>query len=142
MDAITHLESRPTGSRDVPPGPAVMVRTPRCHGLLAFFLITLCLPATRPARGAEVPLPATVEYDRDIRPILSDACYACHGPDARKRKAGLRLDIAEGAFAELGEGGRPFVPGQPDKSDAYKRVTAGDRTHMPPASAARQLTQR
>jgi hypothetical protein len=49
-------------------------------------------------------LPATVDFNLHIRPILSDRCFKCHGPDANKRKAGLRLDIADSAFAALKEG--------------------------------------
>src|SRR5262245_52322214 len=120
-----------------------MVPRPRCYGLLVCSLSALCLPAAGPSRCAEVPLPATVEFNRDIRPILSDACYACHGPDARKRKADLRLDTEQGAFAALEGGGKAFVSGHLAKSVAWQRISAGDaRKRMPPASATRQLTAR
>jgi hypothetical protein len=80
-----------------------------------------------------------VEFNRDIRPILSDTCFHCHGPDKAKRKADLRLDTAEGAFAD--RGGRPaIVPGKPEKSELVRRITAeaaADR--MPPQSSGRRL---
>ncbi len=93
-------------------------------------------------RGDE-PLPAVVTFNRDVRPILSDACFACHGPDAKKRKADLRLDTQEGAFAALGEGRHPFVAGRPERSEVYRRISAADASkRMPPARSARRLTGR
>jgi hypothetical protein len=90
---------------------------------------------------ARAESPSTVEFNRDIRPILSDACFACHGPDAKKRKADLRLDTEAGAFAALSEGRHAFVAHQRDKSEVYRRITSLDaKKRMPPASVARQLT--
>ena len=79
-------------------------------------------------------LPETVSYNFDIRPILSDKCYACHGPDGNKRKAGLRLDIADSAFAPLKEtkGAFALVPGKPEQSEVYKRISSDDPTYQMP----------
>jgi hypothetical protein len=85
---------------------------------------------------------AAIEFNRDIRPILADHCFHCHGPDAAKRKANLRLDSEESAMAER-DGRHPIVPGRPDQSELIRRITAKDRQErMPPATSARQLTDR
>ncbi|MEZ5300113.1 MAG: PSD1 and planctomycete cytochrome C domain-containing protein [Verrucomicrobiales bacterium] len=76
-----------------------------------------------------------IEFNRDIRPILSNNCFHCHGPDDKKRDADLRLDSFEGATADLG-GYAAVVPGKPDESELLLRVTeeAGDDL-MPPAKS-------
>jgi hypothetical protein len=92
--------------------------------------------------GAEEPMPAVVEFNRDIRPILSDHCFQCHGPDKAKRKADLRLDTEAGAFADLGDA-RAIVPGEPDRSELLHRITTTDRKRqMPPAKSGRKLSER
>ncbi len=92
-----------------------------------------------PARSAEA-LPNVVEFNRDIRPILSDVCFKCHGPDSATRKASLRLDMEAGAFAKR-EKVTTLVPGKPERSELYRRITATDPDdHMPPAKSGRQLT--
>lgn len=74
-----------------------------------------------------------VSYNFDIRPILSDKCYACHGPDAKKREAGLRLDVAESAYAKLKDGkGVAIFPGKPEQSEVYKRITSVDPAYQMP----------
>nr|WP_235125248.1 PSD1 and planctomycete cytochrome C domain-containing protein [Dyadobacter sp. CY347] len=74
-----------------------------------------------------------VSYNFDIRPILSDKCYACHGPDANKREAGLRLDVAENAYAKLKDGkGVAIFPGKPEQSEVYKRITSVDPAYQMP----------
>ena len=75
-----------------------------------------------------------VDYNDDVRPILSDRCYSCHGPDAGQRQAGLRLDREEGALAELGGGGHAVVRGKPDESELLRRVESDNAAlRMPPA---------
>src|SRR5690554_4092850 len=71
-------------------------------------------------------IPGQISYNFHIRPILSDNCFACHGPDANKREAGLRLDIGEEAFKALSEtpGAHALVPGKPRESEAYLRIVS------------------
>ena len=75
-----------------------------------------------------------VSYNRDIRPILSDKCFSCHGPDVKKVKAGLRLDLPSRAFAELekSKGHYAIVPGFPEKSELIKRIESTDPKIMMP----------
>ncbi|MBI5689374.1 MAG: DUF1553 domain-containing protein [Verrucomicrobia bacterium] len=89
-------------------------------------------------RGASVP-----DFNRDIRPILSNHCFQCHGPDDDKRKGGqkgLRLDTAEGALADLGGGAFAVVPGKPDQSELVKRLITADADEvMPPPKTGKKL---
>ena len=83
-------------------------------------------------------LPEIVSYNFNIRPILSDKCYKCHGPDANHRQAHLRLDIADSAYAPLQEpkGIFAIVPGKPEQSELIKRITSSDVSYaMPPSDA-------
>ncbi|HKO79140.1 MAG TPA: c-type cytochrome domain-containing protein, partial [Chitinophagaceae bacterium] len=89
-------------------------------------------------------LPEKISYNFDIRPILSDKCLACHGPDANKRKAGLRLDDPESAFAALKEspGAHALIAGKPYLSQVFLRITSKDtESLMPPVSSNLTLTQ-
>ncbi|HYK89344.1 MAG TPA: DUF1553 domain-containing protein, partial [Acidobacteriota bacterium] len=79
-----------------------------------------------------------VDFDRDIRPILSDNCYACHGPDEKKRRASLRLDTREGAFAKS----NVIVAKDPERSRLIQRISSADPDfHMPPPESDRVLTE-
>lgn len=90
--------------------------------------------------GAEMTWAGAIDYNRDIRPILSDNCYACHGPDPDARKAGLRLDGREDAFKPLRSGGFAIVPGAPGKSELLQRVMTSDEDdRMPPAGSGKSL---
>jgi hypothetical protein len=103
------------------------------------FLFCVLAPLSSAAAGDSVP--ASVEFNRDIRPILSDHCYPCHGPDAARRKADLRLDIEAGVLADLG-GKQAVAPGEPAKSELFRRITASDSAErMPPAKFGRRLTE-
>lgn len=81
-----------------------------------------------------------VDFNRDIRPLLSGNCFHCHGPDPETREGGLRLDEREGAIAELDSGTIAVVPGKPDESELLARLVGDDSIRMPPPEAGRQLT--
>ena len=106
------------GMLDLPPLPALL----------------LALPT---AAAAQDP---PVDFARDVRPILSDNCYLCHGFDAETREAGLRLDTREGAFGELRSGGAAVVPGDLDASELAYRILAEPGERMPPVDSGRELT--
>jgi hypothetical protein len=81
-----------------------------------------------------------VDFDRQIRPILSDNCFQCHGPDEKSRIAGLRLDTREGAFADRGKY-KILVPGNPGASRLFQRISESNAARrMPPAHSERKLS--
>ncbi|MCI0704698.1 MAG: PSD1 and planctomycete cytochrome C domain-containing protein [Planctomycetia bacterium] len=100
-------------------------------GSLAFASLLL-VPLTASAQPA-----AKIDFNRDVRPILSNNCFQCHGPDDKVRKGKLRLDTKEGAHAVV------VVPGKPDESELLRRVTLDDPDHiMPPLKTGKKLTAR
>ena len=104
-----------------------------------FLVIAAVLIASRssPSCAAE---PASVDFNRDIRPILSDHCFECHGPDAEQRQAELRLDTQDGLFRKTDEH-RNVVVGKASESEIFRRITASDPDErMPPLEAGRKLT--
>jgi len=90
---------------------------------------------SRPRPPAPAPTAGKVAFNRDIRPILSDNCFACHGPDKNKRVAGFRLDVREEAI-----GRSVIVPGKPERSKLIARVMATGAQVMPPPSFHKVLT--
>ncbi|MDB5330694.1 MAG: hypothetical protein JWP03_1845 [Phycisphaerales bacterium] len=80
-----------------------------------------------------------IDFDRDVRPILSENCYACHGPDAKRRKGELRLDTRDGAFAKTGDKAI-IVPGNSAKGELVRRIAATDDDQMPPTKSGKKLT--
>lgn len=97
-------------------------------------LLATYLSCGRAGKDASAPLPETVSYNFHIRPILSDKCFPCHGPDAKKREAKLRLDIPDSAFAPLKEtkGAFALVKGEPEKSELFKRISSPDPHYQMP----------
>jgi len=96
-----------------------------------------------PVRAFQNTAPARqIVFNRDIRPILADRCWSCHGPDAPAKKIKLRLDSEDEATANLGRGRRAIVPGSPEQSQLVRRITSGDEmTRMPPVDSGHKLTQ-
>src|SRR6267143_3545296 len=82
-----------------------------------------------------------VDFLRDVRPILANHCFKCHGQDEAARKAKLRLDVRDVALKPTKSREAPIVPGKPDKSELVRRIFAEDDDQMPPAAAKRPLTQ-
>ncbi len=84
----------------------------------------------------------TVSFNKDIRPILSENCYACHGPDEESREADLRLDIEAHAFESHGKYDPAIIKGDPSASPLYQRITTSDQDDvMPPPDSHKSLTQ-
>ena len=91
----------------------------------------LCLYSTL---AAEKPAENAIQFNRDIRPLLSEHCFACHGPDAKKREAELRLDTEEGLLGKV-------APGKLDESELYRRITLSESDEqMPPAEFGKSLS--
>jgi hypothetical protein len=100
---------------------------------LLFCTLTITVIETH---ANEPQLPAKIEFNRDVRPILSDNCFSCHGNDAGHRKAKLRLDVREAALKK-----DAFVPGKPDESDLIERIFSADEDElMPPPESHKKLT--
>src|ERR1041385_3135464 len=111
-----------------------MIKSPKLF-LLLMVLFCACLVAQAQ------PSKSTVDFNHDIRPILSENCFKCHGPDDVPRKAKMRLDIRAEALKPAKSGELPIVPGAPEKSELIKRVTAADLDdRMPPAKTGRTLS--
>ena len=107
--------------------------------LVQLVCLSLAAPVGTLLFAADQPL----EFNRDIRPILSDNCFACHGPDEKTRQAGLRLDVAEHAKAKLASGSTALVPGKLGESELARRIGTTDPSEqMPPAESGKTLTAR
>ena len=115
------------------------------HLLLAIPIVVLnCVGSATPAVGADV-LSGEISFNRDIRPILSDRCFACHGPDEHDRQASLRLDQSEGADgAYRSESGIVAIaPGSADDSEVWYRIISDDEDQVmpPPESHKKPLSK-
>src|SRR5262245_49611787 len=120
----------------------------RCLVWLAACAFGLVVFAYHPAGAVQnTPTPDAassrrIDFSRDILPILSDKCFACHGPDAPNNKSPLRFDTEAHAFADLGEGRHAIVGGHPEQSELVRRITAEDESlRMPPAYSTHKLTR-
>ena len=111
-------------------------------GLRAAVLgVTVVVAPLAASRGGAEEGMRPVDFNRDIRPLLSDRCFSCHGPDVAKRQAGLRLDDAAGAAAELPSGRRAVVPGDAAASALVERIaSADDDLVMPPPHVGKPVT--
>ncbi|MFO1020073.1 MAG: DUF1549 domain-containing protein [Planctomycetales bacterium] len=113
-----------------------MIRSPLCRSLsIGFLILGVSFAPTVRAAGPKI------SFDRQIRPILSDTCFKCHGFDENERKAGLRLDTRDGILAKGESGSAAVVPGKSAESELLRRLTTSDAsTKMPPPDSGRTLT--
>src|SRR5690349_2457458 len=105
----------------------------------SILLLVLCCLTPHSVFGAG----DRIDFNFQIRPILSDRCFKCHGPDPKSRKVDLRLDTADAAFAicDKKTGARAIVPHKPDQSEIVRRITSGDPDEkMPPPNSNLQLS--
>ena len=109
------------------------------HRLLLSILLGFCTSPLDTKLNAQDDAASEVSFNRDVRPILSDHCFACHGFDEKTREADLRLDTAEGALSDLG-GYQAIKPGGLDASEVWTRITADDDSVMPPAEFHKPLS--
>ena len=101
------------------------------------FLLMALVVVGSAAIAAERP----IDFNRDVRPILSDTCFACHGPDAAQRTTELRLDMRDSAVAKLESENVAIVPGDPAASELIRRLTTDDEfSKMPPAETNKHVT--
>ncbi len=108
--------------------------------IIKLLALCLCTGALLPLLSAQAQRPLLVDFNRDIRPILSDKCWACHGPDATAKKIKLRLDDEASAKANLGNR-FAIVPNHPEQSELIHRITSDDKyERMPPVSTGKTLT--
>jgi hypothetical protein len=113
-----------------------MAKRTICLFGIALAMAASCLGASKDKPGAP-----KIDFNRDIRTILSDNCFACHGPDENKRKAKLRFDIKDDAFKPAKSGDYAIVPGDLKKSQLVTRITAKDEDElMPPPKSGKKLT--
>ena len=113
-----------------------------CVRFAAVASAVLILTAEARDPGDEPEASGRIDFTRTIRPILSDACFRCHGPDEKHRKAKFRLDTRQGAMSPRDEGIFAIVPGKPEESELYRRIASTDHDEvMPPAKSKRKLTR-
>src|SRR6266487_388630 len=102
--------------------------------LLVLIITTIVVISSCFTKSGGEKWPEIVSFNFHIRPILSDKCFKCHGPDVNKRQGQFRLDIPDSAFAPLKEtkGAFALVPGKPEESELYKRISSTDTSYMMP----------
>ncbi len=116
-----------------------------CFSLTAFSILCAASGARAGSDGDKASgqaRPRPVNFAREVRPILAEHCFACHGPDERQRKAGLRFDTREGVFGKSKNGELPIVPGKPDESELVARIESDELDRrMPPQKGGKPLTK-
>eukprot|EP00913_Durusdinium_trenchii_P013361 g12542.t1 len=116
-----------------------------CLVVLISFVTAVCgASGARAEPGRKTgALPAKIDFNRDVRPILTKACFSCHGRDDEHREAGLRLDVRADALTKLPSEKTPIVPGHPDRSELIRRITTSDGDlRMPPTDSGKKLSSK
>src|SRR5580765_6241791 len=110
------------------------------RSVFLLLLVSSLLQTLLWAQQAGMKVVSGVDFQRGVRPILSDNCFQCHGPDKNTRMVDLRLDTKEGAY-EMRDSGTVIGPGKPQESVLYQRISAEDvARRMPPESSPKTLT--
>lgn len=104
-------------------------------------LLWVGVQATPAAKVSRLKKGKSIDYNRDIRPILANNCFKCHGHDPAGVMAGLRLDHRESAVTKLEDGKTAIVPGKPELSEMIRRINAGDDERMPPPFTHKTLSE-
>lgn len=133
-DLLNRRLVHPTGSESMTSRKSAVAEL--CH---AFMIFTVSLFAG--SASSSVAAEGRIEFNRDIRPILSNNCYQCHGPDKNQLQAGLRLDRSESAQSKLESGHTAIVPHDPTASELIARITTSDpNLVMPPPDSGKSIT--
>jgi hypothetical protein len=120
-----------------------MIRRLSFESVCVFFCVSVIFFTSCRQQAGDAEIPKVISYNFHVRPILSDKCFACHGPDINKREGSLRLDLADSAYKALKDDPSAFVivPGDPNHSAVYQRITAEDSSMlMPPVESNLRLT--
>jgi hypothetical protein len=113
------------------------------RNVVQFAAVLIVFAAVPVVCAKEAPVPARIEFNRDVRPILSDNCFHCHGPDKNAREADLRLDLRDEATKPTASDATPIVAGKPAESEVVRRILSTDEgERMPPADSHKTLTAR
>jgi hypothetical protein len=120
------------------PSAAIALLDSNFRGKISLWLWIACCMATS---LIETEAAEEIRFNRDVRPLLSEHCFQCHGFDANTRKSSLRLDLREEALKPAKSGAIPLVPGKPEASELFRRITTSDLdAQMPPAPEHAPLT--
>ena len=119
----------------------------QCRVVVSSMLFVAALvltPGSGQTSGVEAADQGTtkIDFDREIRPLLSDRCFRCHGPNEKDRKGAFRLDQEKSALGKAESGEHPIVPGKPESSELIRRITADDVSErMPPQDSGKTLSK-
>src|SRR2546421_11808311 len=129
----------------MPSEPPFKASSSRSFILRPWFLLVAALMLSMGGASRAAPASQKIDFNFEVRPILADRCFKCHGPDEKARKAKLRLDLPESAYAirDQKTGTRAIVPSHPEQSELYRRITTtDDDDRMPPLKSNLSLNDK